>query len=255
MSAPREAGGRADPHRPENERQFAAFVERVANDASVLGVVLFGSRGYGAFVTPASDFDAFVVVTGDPAPWRTPHGSPVEVWPMGLEEFRSHGLPGSSTAWNRPTFLGTRVLLDRLDGEIDRIVDRKRRLDPDEAREVAAASLGDYTNRLHRALRGLEAGRDLEGRLDALESLSPLLTTVFALEGRVRPFNKWLRHELAAGPLGIPGLLAMLDSISASPTPDNQRELFRLVERTAQAAGHGAVIDDWGPDVRWLRGE
>ena len=195
-----------------------------------------------------------VIVEEGPGLWRTPHGSPVEIWPMDLAEFRGHALPGSVDAWNRPTFLGSRVVLDRLDGEIDRIVARKSKLDSDEAIAIAAASLGDYVNSLYRSLRGLEAGRDLEGRLDALESLSPLLTTAFALEGRVRPFNKWLRHELTVRPLRIPRLLYLVDRIAADPTVDLQRDMFRTMERAARRAGHGAVIDGWGPDVSWLRG-
>ena len=53
---------------------------------------------------------------------------------------------------NRPTFLRTRVDLDRLDGEIERLVARKARLDPEEARGIAAAALDDYVNSLYRSL-------------------------------------------------------------------------------------------------------
>ena len=244
-----------DISRPDADAAYADLLRRAGLDENVLGVVLFGSRGFDAFVTARSDFDVMVVVDREPKPWRTPHGSPVEVWPMDLAEFRDHAMPGSADAWNRPTFLGATVVLDKIDGEIRRIVARKHSLGAGEAAELAAKSLDDYVNSLFRSLRSLEAGRDLEGRLDALESVSPLLTTAFALEGRVRPFNKWLRHELAARPLGIPRLVDLVDAIAATPTVDLQRTMFRLMELAARAAGHGRVIDAWEPDVAWLRGD
>jgi len=241
------------------EAAAAAYTDlrrRAEADSNVVGLVLAGSRGFDAYVTDGSDFDVYVVLGGDQVTdWRTPHGSPVETWPMTLEIFRDHALSGPADAWNRPTFLGAQVVLDKLDGEIGRIVDRKRVLTTAEAEAIAVASLDDYINSLYRSLRNLEAGRDLEGRLDALESLSPLLTTVFALESRVRPFNKWLRHEIAARPLTLAGLIPLVDRMAMDPTPTTQREAFRLIEAAARERGHGGVVDSWEPDVDWLRGE
>ena len=173
---------------------------------------------------------------------------------MSIDAFRRHGLRGDADAWNRPTFLRARVDLDRLDGEIAGLVAAKARLSPEEAHEIAAAALDDYINSMVRSLRNLEAGRDLAGRLDGIESIGPALTTAFALESRVRPFNKWLVHELAARPLAIPDLLGHVERIARDPTPDAQRELFRVLETAARTAGHGGVVDGWEPDVAWLRG-
>jgi predicted nucleotidyltransferase len=226
----------------------------------VVGVVLFGSRGAGAFVTEDSDVDAFVIVAGttdETKQWQTAHGSPVEAWAVTLDEFRDHALPDTPTAWNRPTFLRARVDLDRLDGEIGRIVERKRRLEPDEASALADTALDGYINSLYRSLRNLEAGRALEGRLDGLEAIGPMLTSAFALEGRVRPFNKWLRYELAERPFTLPdlaGVLDLVERIAADPTTANQREGFTAIERAARATRHRAIVDSWEPDVDWLRG-
>jgi hypothetical protein len=213
-----------------------------------------GSRGFDALVGDDSDYDLLVIADGPLEPWATEHGSTVEAWPMTIERFAGQGLPGSPDAWNRPAFLGVRVVLDRTDGEIGRLVERKRVLAPDEAATIAAASLDGYVNSLYRSLRNLEAGRDLEGRLDALETIGPMLTTVFAFEGRVRPFNKWLGVELARHPLAFGDVAAVADAIASTPTAATQRAAFRQIEAAARLAGHGAVIDGWEPDVDWLRG-
>jgi predicted nucleotidyltransferase len=241
------------------ERAYAAILERAREDPAVVGVIVFGSRGAGAFVVADSDVDAMVIVAGTTAEakrWTTEHGTEVEVWAMTLDEFRVHALPGTPTAWNRPTFLRVRIDLDRLDGEIGRIVERLRRLSADEAAALADTALDGYINSLYRSLRNFEGGRLLEGRLDGVEAIGPLLTSAFALEGRVRPFNKWLPFELATEPLVQPDLvdlLALVERILEDPTSEPQRRAFRAVERAARAAGHGAIVDSWEPDVEWLR--
>lgn len=239
----------------EIEREYRAFLELAATDENVVGVVLSGSRGAGVFVTPRSDFDVFVVTREPDDRWAFVYGSAVEMVAMTLESFEAYALPGARDAWNRPAFLYSKVEIDRLDGAIGRIVERKRRLTPHEAKTIAAESLDDYINALLRSLRNLEAGRDLEGRLDAAESIPPLLATAFALQGRVRPFNKWLRHDLEREPLAIEGLLSRVDSIRRDADLGEQRALFRDVEHHARAGGHGAVVDSWEPNVDWLRGE
>lgn len=137
---------------------------------------------------------------------------------------------------------------------MERIVDRKRRLTPREARQTASAALKTYIYALARSLRNHEAGRSLEGRLESMESLSALLTAAFAIEGRVRPFNKWLRHELVNRPLAIRHLPDLVERIALHATPSDQRQLFRAMEGLARDAGYGDDFDEWQPDLRWLRG-
>jgi hypothetical protein len=221
----------------------------------VAGVVLSGSRGARTFVTERSDSDVFVVLRRASDQWPFVYGSSVEIVAMTLDEFETYALPGFHDAWNRPAFLFARVEIDRLDGEIERIVERKRRLTPVEATKIAAESLDDYINTLYRSLKNLEAGRDLEGRLDAADSIPPFLSTAFALEGRVRPFNKWLRYDLGRQPLEMEELPERLDRIRRDPDPDEQRALFRDMERHARRKGHGTGIDSWEPNLAWLRGE
>ena len=236
------------------EVEVEALHRRAASDENVVGLVTIGSRAAGAYVEARSDFDVYVVLASEADGWRTPHGSPVEVWPMTLAEYRGHALPGSPDAWNRPSFINARVELDRLDGEIGELTRRKARLEPEEATEIGSSALDDYINSMYRSLRNLEAGRVLEGRLDGLESISPLLTTVFALDGRVRPFNKWLVHELDRRPVSWADLVTTVDVLARDPSAATQRSVFNELEPRARAAGLGRVIDEWEPDVAWLRG-
>jgi hypothetical protein len=171
-----------------------------------------------------------------------------------LDEFRTHGLPGSGKEWNRPTFQHVRVEVDKLDGEIRRLVDEKARLTPDDARKLAVEALDGYINMLLRSLKNAEAGRAVAARLDAAESIPFLLTTLFAFDGRVRPFNKWLEYEVRRQPLSFADIPARVYALVRRPTTGAQRRLFRDVERLARERGFGAEIDLWEPNVAWLRG-
>ena len=90
-----------------------------------------------------------------------------------------------------------------------------------------------------------------------MEAIPYALRTIFALENRVRPYNKYLEWELRHHPLeGWPAdeLLPLLDRLLTGEA-EAQHELFRRIEEPARRAGFGDVVDGWEPDVRWLRGE
>lgn len=70
----------------------------------------------------------------------------------------------------------------------------------------------------------------------------------------MRPFNKYLRHELERRPLPTVGLGAIA-RIAREATPDAQRFIFRDLESRARDVGFGSIVDGWDPDVSWLRGE
>jgi predicted nucleotidyltransferase len=238
--------------------ELRALAER---DPNVLGLFLGGSRGKG-LATARSDYDVYVVVRENEEEYRQRfpfrHGDPVEVIVGSIDWFRTHAEIGSETEWNRYTFAHVRVELDKTGGEIQRLVDEKGRLPPDAARKIAAESLDAYVNSCYRSAKNFRDGDLVAGRLDAAESVSYFLVTLFALHERVRPYNKYLRWELEQHPL--PGdewsagrLLPTLEAVVAGDL-DAQRVLFRALEGPARERGHGEVVDAWGDDVAWLRG-
>jgi hypothetical protein len=206
-------------------------------------------------VTPESDYDVYIVLRERSDGYPFTFGERIEMIGQTLDEFRRHGLPGSGSEWNRPTFLHVRVEIDKLDGEIGRLVDEKARLGAEEARKLAAEALDDYINALYRSLKNLAAELELAGRLDAAESIPPLLVALFAFDRRVRPFNKWLEYQVRRQPLALPDAVDRLDGLLRAPTVTAQRRLFRDVEQLARARGFDAAIDSWEPRVAWLRGK
>ena len=237
---------------------FESLLGEAEADPDVLGVVLGGSRGKGELVTEHSDHDVYVILRDEAAyeRWSAAHplrhGDPVEVITMSLERFRDHALPGSPSAWNAYTFAHVTPLVDR--GGIAELLAEKGRVDP----ATAGEPLDDYVNYYYRSAKSARDGRPFEARLDAAESVPSFLEFLFAVFGRVRPYNKWLRWELERHPLEPPWtadeLLPRLERILDGDL-DEQPALFRDAERLARERGLGEVIDGWGPDIPFLRAD
>jgi hypothetical protein len=135
------------------------------------------------------------------------------------------------------------------------ILETKRSVQPEARSAILRDSLDAYINSTYRSLRYRLVGAGAGVRLDAAAAVPPLLDFLFAVEGRVRPFNKYLEPELARRPLaggviGIDRLLAVLDGVV-----DDQHAVFRDVERVARDNGLDEIVDEWEPDVAWLRGD
>ncbi|MBA3528916.1 MAG: hypothetical protein H0T91_06355 [Propionibacteriaceae bacterium] len=240
------------------ETQFAALVDHARTDPYIVGLMLAGSRGLGGYVTPESDYDAYVILRHADLlaeyaeRFPSVHGDPVEYIWVSLESFRAHALPGTDSRWNAYTFAHIEPLIDKLDGEIARITSAKTLPGPEDTR----AFLDGYLNQYYRSKKNLLAGRHLEGHLDGAESIPWFLDFLFAAHERVRPFNKWLRWELDRYPLDDPwhdALLLRIDEIVTTGSINRQRSLYHDAEAFARTRGLDDVIDAWGPDVLLFR--
>ncbi|MEU6525283.1 hypothetical protein ABZ892_21330 [Streptomyces sp. NPDC046924] len=235
---------------------YDAFVELATADSAVVGLVLKGSQAHDGMITPSSDHDLYVVVADDARTELTRfaghRSAELDLVIVTLTEFRGAGLPG----WERYALARARIVLDRLDGGIARILADRARLDADEAFRDSGGWLDAYANSLCRSVKNHRDGRALATRLDAADSMRLLLELLFALDRRPRPYNKYLEWELARYPL--PGwdtdvLLRAVDRISTTGDVSLQRHLFALVETAVREAGHGEVLDAWGEDLDLMR--
>jgi len=233
---------------------YEQWLELARSEPRVVGVVLTGSRGRDALVTERSDWDLRVIVRDGEDKYarslETAHGTEVEVAATTFSGLRDW------PAWDRYSFTHAQVPVDKLDGEIAEVVAAKGTLAADEARELARDMLRAYTNSVYRLVRDAQLGLDLEAQLDACESIQLLLTAVFAMERRVRPFNKYLRWELAAHPLADWEANELLTVIEPALTGalTAQHSLFRAAEQRIRSRGYGEIVDEWAPHVELLRG-
>ncbi|MEV6110829.1 hypothetical protein AB0M28_39975 [Streptomyces sp. NPDC051940] len=241
---------------------YEALLDRIADDPRIAGAVLSGSQARDGMAGEHSDHDVYLIAEDDAAPdlaGEVRRDAELDIVVMPLSEFRGHALPGCAYEWNRYAFVHARLLKDRPDGLIARLVTRKAALGPEEAANTADEAADGFANSVYRWLKNHRAGLATEARLDAAEALPPLLTYVFAVEGRVRPYNKYLGWELNRAPLDCPAwrhdrLLPLLDEVLATARPELAHGLFADFEAQARAAGQGPVLDAWGDDLLLMRG-
>jgi predicted nucleotidyltransferase len=229
---------------------FDDLVEVARSREEIVGLYVFGSRGRDFMVDERSDWDVCVVLAGPTArdefarEFPFAHGAPVEVVTATLDDLR-----GNPSEHSRYAAAHAEVVVDKTDGELTRVVAEQELLPGGTRDAVVREALDGYINQTYRSLR-------YGTRLDAVEAIPYALRMIFALAGRVRPYNKYLDWELRHHPLddwSADELLPLLDRVLAGE-PEAQHELFRRIEDPARREGFGDVIDSWEPDVEWLRG-
>ena len=251
-----------------NAAARAALDELVArDDPSIVGLVLSGSAARGDMATARSDVDVYVVRDEEDDDRETLHSAALDEIPRGLTELEEIAPFGTGGWWFRWAMAYTQVLRDDTGGRIERAVRRQAVLDDDEQRSILVDhdQLDGWVNFAYRSLKSDRDGRPFESRMDAAESLPWLLTVVFTLAGRVRPYNKYLPWELREHPLSVPewSAEAFLPEIERMLAGDAAaiRRTFAVVDREVRAwdAAHGTTVcgdllDDWGAELEVLRG-
>jgi hypothetical protein len=230
---------------------FDELLEVARSRDEILGLYVFGSRGRNFRVDERSDWDVCVVLVDREArsefdrEFPYAHGARVEIVSATLDALRN-----DSSEHRRYAAAHADVVLDKTGGELTRVVADQESL-PDGRRDaVVREALDGYINQTYRTLR-------YGTQLDAAEAIPYALRTIFALENRVRPYNKYLEWELRHDPLEgwtADELLSLLDGVLAAE-PEPHHELFKRIEEQARREGFGDVVDGWEPDVEWLRGE
>ena len=229
---------------------FEDLLEVARSREEIVGLYIFGSRGRDFMVDERSDWDVCVVLAGREArgefdrEFPSVHGALVEIVSATVE-----GLRDNSSEHARYASAHARVVLDKTGGELTRVVAELESLPSGSRDSIVREALDGYINQTYRSLR-------YGTRLDAVEALPHALRTIFALEDRVRPYNKYLEWELRHHPLEswpADEFLPLLDRVLTGERAA-QHELFRRVEEPARREGFGDVVDGWEPDVEWLRG-
>jgi hypothetical protein len=251
------------------DRAFANLVAKAEADPSVLGLFLHGSHAFEGMATAHSDYDLGVITDDSEQSrrWQGEKSKELDWGPIVLAAYRSRVLdglhwPDGAERWPDPEryiFAHTRVLIDRLDGQLTAIVGEAATF-PERSRERLPTMLDAYMNLLYRSLKSWRDGRALEAHLDAAESIDLALWVIFGMHERLRPPNKYVRWELQRRPFATERwdetrLLGRIQRILTDGDPETQRSLFRDIVSTARANGLGETVDGWGIDLKLMNGD
>jgi hypothetical protein len=237
------------------------LIAQAADDRDTLGLLLTGSRSVGHSM-PDSDYDLVWVLTDRAYERRAEESGTREKrtldrgvlldvvysCPLNLAQIARE--PG----WWTPGYASARVLVDKT-GEVEQLLDVIAVIAPERVQGVAADAFDGYVNAFVRSVKAWRRGDELGARLQAAESVTYLVRTLFALEGLWAPY-----HDRLAGRLDVldaqgwaPGSLQRtLFELVRSGDPRLQQRLEREVE--ALMSSRGIEPDpDWTETLERVR--
>lgn len=233
-------------------KEFEQILDRAKNDDRVIGLILTGGRGKGMF-SKSSDYDIAIITTdesvSDVKEEYKGKQDVIDIGVLPISGFRIYAAVGTAEDWDKYTYAHIKAQIDKT-GEIQKIIDEKGILPKDQALKAAKGSLGGYLNSLYRSIKNHRDGNIFASHFDACESLPWLLVFLFAVEGRVRPYNKFLKLELEKYPLkNLPisaeDFLRKIELVIKSGDIEIQKEFHKIAEEIAVKNDCSDVIDDW----------
>jgi len=233
------------------KEEYELYLEKAKNDKRILGITLGGGRGKGVS-SENSDYDVILVTADDEIENiknEYPKTEYVDSIPYSISEFRERAKSGTRTQYDKYTFTHNKAIVDKT-GEIQKLIDEKGALEPEQIEKIIRDALGGYHNSLYRSVKNLRDGNSLAGHLDATETIPRILTFIFALEGRVRPFNKFLVWELENYPLtklpiNSSEFISKIETIAKTGNTETQKEILKIVQKLATENGYPDEIEKW----------
>lgn len=244
------------------DHHFQQILDDARADPYVLGLFLGGSRAKG-FGDQLSDYDICMIVADDaPEPARERYlrlnAESIDLWTYSFSQFRDESAWEGPEFWDRYNYAHTRALIDKCDGQIQRLIDERGRIPAEQRVPWIRSRLDAYINSLYRSLKCMRKENMRGARLEANDSIGYLLDVLFGYEGRHRPFYGYLERELRKYPLAeIPlsgdQLLRKIDAITDTADLATQQELLAMVDVLLRPAGFGDMFDDWDKKYEWMQ--
>ncbi|UMX48220.1 MAG: DUF4037 domain-containing protein [Candidatus Nealsonbacteria bacterium DGGOD1a] len=245
------------------DKLFNKVLEEAKNDPNILAFWLDGSRGKGIIKHAESDYDCMMIVADEVLnEYKSRYekiGNPVfELGVMTLNEFKKFAAWDSDMVWYRYNYVGIKPPLVDKTGQIKKLFDEKASIPENVKRKFISDALDYYVNEVYRSLKCFRDGQIVGARLEASESMLPLLNTVFAIHGRLRPYYKYYEWELRNYPLSklsISGdeFTKQILIILGNADIKVQQKLLMEIENITRKEGYGDVWDSWGDKIDWMR--
>ena len=237
------------------ETKYQILLKECLENENIIGLYFGGSRGKSdEFITVKSDMDVYVILSDTSDITLKENllkyaSEYFEIRVMFLNEFIKYAEWGSDREWDRYNFAHNKATVDKT-GEIQKLIDEKGILPAEFKDKVIKDSLDSYLNQVYRSAKYFRDGRDFPAHLDALESLPFLMTALYALEGRLRPYNKYFKWELRNYPLkllpwSLDEFISDYKQIIETGDINIQEKIFKTVKKLFIDNGYKEIFDEW----------
>lgn len=241
------------------ELEFNSIVDEAKNDPNVLGLILVGSRGK-EFENEYSDYDAIIILKDEASEeiiekYKNKKSVDMDLKIYSISDFKNYATWDSAMAWDRYTFAHVKILINKTE-ELEKIINDKGCIPKDKQKQFIEWWLDGYMNGAFRSIKALRNKNELGARLEATNSMLDLLTLVFAVNGRHRPFLGYTEKELIKYPLEklpweVSDFIKMISLVLKTSDLKTQQKLLRDIENWCQGLGYGHIIDAWEGKDKW----
>lgn len=236
-----------------------ALKEAQEND-DIVGFILVGSRGKG-FENEHSDHDAIMIVKDEVAKaihdrYEEKKAVDLDLAVHSLSDFKTFAAWESPESWDRYNYAHVKILVDKTGGELEKIVKEKGHIPQDKLDKFIDWWIDGYVNGVYRSVKCIRNDNAFGAHLEASNSMLDLLTLVFAMNGRHRPFLGYVQKELEKYPLAnlpwSPNEFAKkVKTVLETADLETQQELLKGIEKMSREAGHGHMFDGWEGKNKW----
>ncbi len=239
----------------ELEKKYQLVLEESKTNNDILGLFLGGSRGKSNdFLTKDSDMDVYVVLSDTASEelkekLKSYRSSWFEIRVLTLSEFTKYAEFGSSKDWDRYNFSHNKAVVDKT-GEIQKLMDEKGILPENAREELIKESIDAYLNQVYRSAKYWRDGKNLSAYIDATESLPFLMTALYALERRLKPYNKYFEWELKNHPLKllpwpVDEFISDYKHILETGDIKTQEKILKEVKKLFINQGFKDIFEEW----------
>lgn len=239
---------------------YERILKEAQENENIVGFILVGSRGKG-FENEHSDFDAVMVVKDTEANFlRNKYEKTtlenVDLTVHSLSDFKKFAGWESPESWDRYNYAHVKILIDRTNGELEKIVCEKGHIPQNKLDKFIDWWIDGYINGVYRSVKCIRNKNLFGAHLEAANSMLDLLTLVFAMNGRHRPFLGYVEKELKTYPLkNLPWtsgeFVTKIKKVLETADLKTQQELLSGIEKISREMNHGHMFDGWKGKDKW----
>jgi hypothetical protein len=173
-----------------------------------------------------------------------------------LTEFEAFAAWESPESWDRYNYAHVKILVDKTSGNLAKECSKKGYIPKDKQSKFIDGWIDGYVNGVYRSVKCIRNDNVFGAHLEAVNSMLDLLTLVFGMNGRHRPFLGYVEKELRMYPLqNLPWkseeFVKKIKFVLETADLKTQQELLLGVERMSREMGHGHMFDGWEGKDKW----
>ena len=245
----------------DTEKKFNQILEDSRNDDNIIAFWLDGSRGKG-MITEYSDYDCTMIVKDEvlveyKSKYEKLGNLAIELKVMTLNEFKTSAGWTLDKRWERYNYAHIKPLVDKT-GQLQELFYEKASIPDKEMRSFINVNLDHYINQVYRSLKCFRDNKNVGARLEAANSIIPLLNVIFGLHNRLCPYYKYFEWELEKFPLEKLSLSSEEFTKSVLMILENgdmttQQRILKEIENVSKKEGYKEIWNSWDAKLEWMK--